>query len=131
MIEIWQADADGCHNHPADPNHAHADPNFAGFGRSDTRDGGRFKFETVKPGRVQGQAPHINMRVFSRGMLVHANTRLYFGDEASNNEDPVLAVVPSERRHTLIAQLQTGAGLPTYHLDIVLQGAGETVFFTP
>ncbi len=131
MIEIWQADTNGIYSHPADPNHANADPNFIGFGRSDTRDGGRFKFETVKPGSVQGQAPHINVRVFSRGMLVHAITRLYFGDEVANGQDAVLALVPSERRTTLIAQLQTGHGLPTYQFNIVLQGEGETVFFTP
>jgi protocatechuate 3,4-dioxygenase, alpha subunit len=131
MIEIWQADASGTFNHPADPKHANADPHFIGFGRSDTRDEGRFKFETVKPGSVQGQAPHINVRVFSRGMLVHAITRLYFGDEAANDHDPVLALVPSERRNTLLAHLQTSNGLPTYQFNIVLQGEGETVFFTP
>jgi protocatechuate 3,4-dioxygenase alpha subunit len=131
MIEIWQADANGIFAHPADPQHANADPNFIGFGRSDTRDGGRFRFETVKPGRVQGQAPHVNVRVFSRGMLTHAVTRLYFGDEAANDQDPVLALVPSERQSTLIAQLQSEGGLPTYALNLVLQGEHETVFFTP
>jgi protocatechuate 3,4-dioxygenase alpha subunit len=131
MIEIWQADADGIYNHPADPNHAQADPRFLGFGRSDTRDNGRYSFTTVKPGRVGDQAPHVNVHVFSRGMLIHAHTRLYFSDEPSNASDPVLALVPAERRRTLIAQLQPDSGLPTYCCDIVLQGADETVFFAP
>ena len=131
MVEIWQADAGGVYNHPADPNCASADPNFSGFGRSDTREGGRFCFETVKPGRVQNQAPHVNVRVFARGMLVHAVTRLYFADEPANVQDPVLGLVPSERRHTLMAQLQAASGLPTYQCNLVMQGAGETVFFTP
>ena len=131
MVEIWQADANGYFNHPADPNHTNADPNFTGFGRSDTHNAGQFKFETVKPGSVQGQAPHVNVRVFSRGMLVHVITRLYFGDEPANAYDAVLALVPNERRNTLIAQLQDGRSLPTYQFNIVLQGADETVFFTP
>jgi protocatechuate 3,4-dioxygenase alpha subunit len=131
MIEIWQADAGGIYNHPADPSHAQADPHFPGFGRSDTRDGGRFSFTTVKPGRVGDQAPHVNVHVFARGMLIHAHTRLYFSDESSNASDPVLAHVPAERRHTLIAQLQPGSGWPTYCGSIVLQGADETVFFAP
>ena len=131
MVEIWQADANGIYNHPADPNHAKADAHFTGFGRSDTRNNGHFYFETVKPGSVQGQAPHVNVRVFSRGMLVHAITRLYFFDEPANTSDPVLSLVPAERRGTLIARLQTNTGLPTYDLNLVLQGAGETIFFTP
>ena len=131
LVEIWQADANGIYAHPADPNHANADPNFTGFGRSDTRAAGQFRFDTVKPGRVQGQAPHVNVRVFSRGMLVHAITRMYFADEPANDQDAVLALVPSERRRTLLAVLQTSGGIPTYQFNIVLQGEGETVFFTP
>lgn len=132
MLEIWQADANGYHNHPADPNYAKADPNFSGLGRCDTVNNGRFEFQTVKPGRVEGQAPHVNVRVFSRGMLIHANTRMYFGDEAAANaDDVVLSLVPVERRDTLIAPLIPSNGLPTYRFNLVLQGNGETVFFTP
>jgi protocatechuate 3,4-dioxygenase alpha subunit len=64
-------------------------------------------------------------------MLTHAVTRFYFGDETANDQDPVLALVPRERRNTLIAQLQTDGGLTTYQINVVLQGVGETVFFTP
>ena len=50
------------------------------------------------------QAPHINVTVFARGMLVHAYTRIYFGDEPLNETDPVLSSVKDKnRRHTLIA----------------------------
>ena len=129
MIEVWQADAAGIHDHPQDPRHADADPALSGFGRSDTRSAGHFKFETVKPGTVQGQAPHLTLRVFSRGMLLHANTRAYFDDEPANAHDPVLSRVPLARRGTLIAKRQPMAAIPTYALDIVLQGDGETVFF--
>ena len=53
-------------------------------------------------------------------------TRLYFDDEAANAEDPILEMVPANRRRTLIARrLAEGR----YHFDIVLQGQDETVFF--
>lgn len=137
MVEIWQADAQGIYDHPADPRHDRADKHFRGFGRADTVDDGQFSFKTVKPGRVpwdnqQDQAPHINVRVFARGMLTHALTRLYFSDESSNQTDPVLNMIAdAERRRTLIAVLQESEDLPAYCFDIVLQGDSETVFFNP
>ena len=135
LVELWQADAQGIYNHPEDPRQAEADPNFQGFGRSGTAGEG-FVFKTIRPGPVPSpdggqQAPHIFVRVFSRGMLIHANSRLYFSDEPANAEDPVLAAVPAARQHTLIAQLQPGRDLPTYRFDIHLQGENETVFFEP
>jgi protocatechuate 3,4-dioxygenase alpha subunit len=132
LIEIWQADAQGYFNHPADPNRAQADPAFAGFGRSATVDDGTFFFETIKPGALPGtprSAPSINVRVFARGMLIHAVTRLYFGDEAANATDPVLAAIDPARRQTLVAQREATDGLPCYRFDIRLHGDGETVFF--
>jgi len=134
MLEIWQADAGGIYNHPADPRRAQADPDFSSFGRAATDPNGEYQFKTVKPGTVPGddgqQAPHINLRVFARGMLIHAITRLYFPDETANDTDPVLAAVPDPgRRSTLLASAVPGEDLPTYQFDIVLQGEKETVFF--
>jgi protocatechuate 3,4-dioxygenase alpha subunit len=136
LVEIWQADARGYFNHPADPQQAQADPFFRGFGRSDTMDEGHFRFKTIKPGPVtwaeaQLQAPHINVRLFARGMLIHAVTRLYFSDEPANERDPVLASLAPARRQTLIARLEEGDDLPCYCFDIRLQGEPETVFFDP
>lgn len=135
LVELWQADANGHFNHPADPAQSKADPFFAGFGRSDTVKEGRFCFKTIKPGVIASeekkQAPHISVHVFARGMLIHALTRLYFSDEGANQSDPILLSVPEARRHTLIAQRQENAGLPTYRFLIHLQGKEETVFFNP
>ena len=64
--------------------------------------------------------------VFMRGLLQATRARIYFSDEASNAEDGILALVPAERRHTLVAQAQ-GKGL--YHWDVRMQGPDETVFF--
>ncbi len=136
LVEIWQADAKGRFSHPADPEYAKFDPDFRGFGRADTVSG-QYAFMTIKPGCVpfdkhRQQAPHINVRVFARGMLIHAYTRLYFSDEeVANAADPVLTLVDEERRSTLIAVREDRGGLPVYHFDIVLQGNHETVFFQP
>ena len=133
MLEIWQADAQGRYAHPRD---ARARPNikFKGFGRSATDKDGEFSFDTIKPGSVPGpngkpQAPHIVFCIFSRGMLRQIYTRLYFPDEAANAGDPILALVPSDRRGTLIAHKAMQGDLPVYRFDIRVQGAGETVFF--
>ncbi len=136
FLEIWQADSQGFFNHPADPNCQQADKHFRGFGRSGTVNGGRYEFLTVKPGSFPGrdgqaQAPYINVRIFARGMLIHAYTRLYFSDEALNESDSVLNAIEPARRPTLIAMKQDVAGLPTYRFDIHMQGENETVFFEP
>lgn len=128
MIEIWQADARGRYAHPADPRGSNLA--FTGFGRygTGTDTALRFMFETIKPGSVEGQAPHITMCVMCRGMLSHAFTRIYFSDEA-NGDDAVLATVPADRRGTLIAErVEMAAGI-VYRFDVHLQGARETVFF--
>lgn len=131
MIEIWQADASGRYAHPADPRGSNS--SFKGFGRcgTGTDPEARFVFDTVKPASVDGtQAPHVNVIVFMRGMLVHAHTRLYFSDEAAANaKDPVLLSVPADRRATLIAELQAASAGPVYRFDIHMQGDRETVFF--
>lgn len=131
MIEIWQADAQGRYAHPADPRGSNAD--FRGFGRfgTGTDPDSRFIFDTVKPGAIgDGQAPHVNVIVFMRGILVHAFTRLYFSDEAAANAaDPVLSSVPEDRRHTLVAERREGPTGTVYRFDIHMQGADETVFF--
>jgi protocatechuate 3,4-dioxygenase alpha subunit len=131
MIEVWQADGRG--RYPgASPELANA--RFKGFGRSETIDG-NWRFLTVKPGPVPGpagatQAPHLNVGIFARGILKRLFTRIYFDDERANAEDPILALVPAERRATLIARRDgEHEGLPRYVLDIHLQGDDETVFF--
>jgi protocatechuate 3,4-dioxygenase alpha subunit len=133
MIEIWQADSQGRYAHPRD-NRALPNTQFKGFGRSATDKDGVYAFDTVKPGPVPGpdgqqQAPHIVVCIFSRGMLRQIYTRLYFSDEAANGADPILAMVPEERRGTLIAHKQAGAKTSVYRFDIRVQGENETVFF--
>ncbi len=136
LLEIWQADAQGFFNHPADPHYERADKHFKGFGRASTNQAGHFEFITVKPGRTPGrngepQEPYIDVRVFARGMLIHAYTRLYFPDESVGETDPVLKTIEPQRRATLIAIREESTYMPTYRFDIHLQGENETVFFEP
>lgn len=131
MIEIWQADGQGRYAHPLDERGSNT--GFKGFGRvgTGTDPEHRFIFHTVKPGSVDGrQAPHINVIVLMRGLLLHTYTRIYFSDEAeANARDPALSAVPAERRTTLIAARETGLDGPVYRFDIRMQGENETVFF--
>lgn len=127
LLEVWQADAEGRY-----PQAAHgSNSGFRGFGRVGTDAEGGFRFETIKPGQVAGpkgtlQAPHLGVIVFCRGLLSHAFTRIYFADEPSNADDPILALVEDERRNTLVARRrETGH----YTWNVVLQGDDETVFF--
>lgn len=114
MIETWQADADGTFG-----------TGFRGFGRCPTDEAGRWEIFTVKPGRIgDGQAPHVDVNVFARGMLNRCVTRIYFADE-DNDADPVLATVPEERRATIVA----APGPDGYRFDVYVQGERETVFF--
>jgi protocatechuate 3,4-dioxygenase alpha subunit len=130
LLEIWQADAHGKYAHPDDTQVKPPTPGFKGFGRVPTDENGVFRFATVKPGRVPGpggapQAPHLLVAVFMRGLLKHLLTRIYFPDDPANAADPVLKLVPAQRRSTLIAT-KSNDGL---EWNVILQGENETVFF--
>lgn len=131
VIETWQADAQGRYAHPEDTREKLNEPEFKGFGRVMSDRQGAFRLTTIKPGRVPGpgntvQAPHLVVIVFMRGLLKHLHTRVYFPDDPANAEDPILALVPPERRPTLIAR---AAGNNVLEWNVVLQGPDETVFF--
>lgn len=130
-LEVWQANSHGRYASPEDRQDKPLEPAFRGYGRSLTDDEGAFRFGTIKPGRVPGphgklQAPHLNVTVFMRGLLKHLQTRMYFPDDPANGEDPILALVPAERRQTLVARRAADGSL---EWNIVLQGKNETVFF--
>jgi len=116
-VEIWQSSPP-------------ADEHFTGFGRAATDGEGRFRFKTLMPGPVPGpgnsqQAPHLALTILARGLLIHLTSRVYFDGQPENENDPILELVPPERRGTLIA-IKTG---DEWTLDLHLQGEKETVFF--
>ncbi|WP_051935649.1 protocatechuate 3,4-dioxygenase subunit alpha [Deinococcus sp. YIM 77859] len=125
LIEVWQADASG--RYASDD----AAP-FHGYSRTHTRtEGNVYTIRTIKPGSAgPGLAPRLNVWLGMRGLLTHLITAVYFSDE-DNSADPVLALVPPERRHTLIARREETPDGPVYRFDFRMQGQDETVFFAP
>jgi protocatechuate 3,4-dioxygenase alpha subunit len=133
VVEIWQANSLGKYQHPEDTQQKPDDPDCYGFGRLPVGEDGCCQFETIKPGRVPGpgdswQAPHFNLSIFARGLLKRLVTRAYFGDDPGNAEDPILAVVPVERRETLMAQPDPSRP-GNWLFEIRFSGTDETVFF--
>lgn len=121
MLEIWCADLHGCYQQNS----------HEGFTRLRTNANGSFHFKTIKPGlvpydEVRMQAPHLLVLVYMRGLLRHLVTRMYFQGEAANATDPVLQLVPDDRRATLVA---TPTAPGQLEWTIVMRGEGETAFF--
>ena len=138
LLEVWQANAAGRYNHPADKQtDKELDEDFRGWGRTCSDfDSGIWRFDTIKPGAVTGRdgrmmAPHLNLWIVARGINIGLNTRMYFSDEqAANETDPVLNLIEWEvRRNTLIGKREKRGNEVVYTFDVFLQGEKETVFF--
>ncbi len=107
------------------------------FTRVGTDAAGAYTLRTMRPRAVRGagslaSVPYVSLAIFARGLLNHLYTRVYFPDEAVNASDAILLRVPADRRATLIATRDSerpDESELAYRFDIVLQGAGETVFF--
>jgi protocatechuate 3,4-dioxygenase, alpha subunit len=102
------------------------------FGRMPTDEDGTCVFETIRP-RVSSNesrniSPHLFVCLFARGLLRQLHTRIYFAGDPALDRDPVLALVPHDRRQTLLARPDPGDGR-RWTFDLRLQGADETVFF--
>ncbi|RDE09722.1 protocatechuate 3,4-dioxygenase subunit alpha [Pelagibacterium lacus] len=130
VVEIWQADAGGIYNSPAE-HRTGADPHCIGWGRQAADENGRFVFDTIKPGAVPApnggfMAPHITFWIVARGINIGLQTRMYFSDEAdANRKDPILAKARMIGRDgTMIGQREGDS----VTFDIYLQGENETVF---
>lgn len=130
VVEVWQADASGAY--PGVPDREPPTPGlaFLGWGRLGTDEQGTCQFQTIRPGRVQTgdgrlAASHFNVCLFARGLLRHVFTRIYFAGDPALSDDPVLALVPDDRRETLLARAEGDAWV----FDLRMQGERETVFF--
>jgi protocatechuate 3,4-dioxygenase alpha subunit len=131
-IEIWQANAEGKYAHPADTQDKPLEQSFSGFARIPTDDQGFFRFTTIKPGSVPApdgrpQARHLVVGVLMRGLLKGLVTRAYFPGEPLNAQDPVLNLIESTRRKTLILN-QSPERKDLFTWEIHMQGEHETVF---
>ncbi len=123
LIEIWQRGPDGAV--AREPGSVHRDGyTFTGWGQAATDPDGHYSFSTVLPGAGPGGAdPMFAVCVFARGLLDRLFTRAYIATDDSH--DIFLDSLENERRETLVARAEADR---SYIFDIVLQGAGETVF---
>jgi protocatechuate 3,4-dioxygenase alpha subunit len=138
VVEIWQADADGRFDHPADRRNTPVDRNFAFWGRSITDADGCYAFRTIKPGAVPAaadgpSAPHIAMTLLGSGLMRRLVTRVYFPDDPRNADDLLLRRIADDGvRSRLVARRAERSDIPDGALalmfDIVLRGSDETPF---
>jgi protocatechuate 3,4-dioxygenase alpha subunit len=136
IVEIWQPDSSGIFRHPLDPRCAEADPGFSGWGRARTDAEGNYHFRTVLPGSYTEdgppRCPHINVMILGIGLTHRLVTTIFFADEASAVDDPVLNCVPEGSRARLFAAREPSLdadGLAAYRFDLILRGENETPFF--
>ena len=111
VVEIWQADSKGSLD----------SADFFGWGRAATDANGVYRFRTIKPGAIEGRAPHINFLLLYSGLMRHLQTVMFF----DATRDPVLEAVPAAARERLVAKREG----TVYRFDIRLRGDGETPFF--
>jgi protocatechuate 3,4-dioxygenase beta subunit len=140
LIEIWQANAAGRYAHAVDDHPAPLDPNFDGAGRCMTDSEGRYRFITIKPGaypwrnhRNAWRPAHIHFSLFGRAFTQRLVTQMYFPGDPLFAQDPIFNSVPDPAaRQRLIARFDLDLTEPDwalgYRWDIVLRGAGATVF---
>ncbi|MEM6728200.1 MAG: protocatechuate 3,4-dioxygenase subunit alpha [Pseudomonadota bacterium] len=128
LLEVWQPNAHGIF-----ADRGPVEPGFRGWGRIACNfDTGVYTIDTVKPGAVGDDAPHLTLWIVARGINVGLNTRMYFPeDTAAHATDAALSLIPdADARGTLLPEPGVAEeGHILYRFDIRLQGDGETVFF--
>ena len=123
-VEIWQCDAQGAYLHSKGQSGDKRDLHFQGFGRFVTGVRGEYLFRTIKPVPYPGRAPHIHLKVKSKGkdLLV---TQCYIKGDARNEKDgPLRRVTDPKQRAALEVAFEpipsSKAGELTARFDVVL-----------
>lgn len=116
LVEVWHVDADPTGR-----------ARYGAWARAVTDESGRYVLHTRVPDRrPTGEAPHLTLSIFARGLLDRLVTRIYLPwEERANRRDPVFSAVDEARRPTLVAS----GDRPNLTFDIRLRGRDETVFF--
>ncbi len=138
LIEIWQANAAGRYDHPADRHDAPLDPHFLGVARVMTDANGGYRLTTVKPGAYPWRnhynawrPQHIHFSLFGPGFATRLITQMYFPGDPLLALDPIFNSVPDESaRQRLIASFDIALTVPEhalgYRFDLVLRGRDAT-----
>jgi protocatechuate 3,4-dioxygenase beta subunit len=124
-VEIWQCDAQGRYHHPGDFR-GPADPNFQGYGRTQSRHDGAWRFRTIKPVSYPGRTPHIHFIVSVPG-YPRLTTQMYVQGEPLNKEDSLYQSLGSVRRRESVTVKLSPApkiapGVVAGHFDVVIGG---------
>jgi protocatechuate 3,4-dioxygenase, beta subunit len=138
IVEIWQANASGRYQHPADQHDAPTDPNFRGEGRVYTDADGWYRFTSIKPGAYPWRnhhnawrPNHIHFSFFGGGFAQRLVTQMYFWGDPLLALDPVFLSIPDEAaRNRLVCSLDMNVTEPEwalgYRWDDVLRGREAT-----
>ena len=100
-IEIWQCDAFGAYHHRRDRGDI-AEPEFQGYGYTQTGSEGGYRFRTITPTSYPGRTPHIHVKVSQPGME-SLTTQLYIEGEPQNQHDFLFNAIAISKRPDVLA----------------------------
>lgn len=111
-VELWQCNAAGRYDHPADTNTAALDPGFQGFAQLRTDRAGEFQITTIKPAPYPAgpgwmRAPHIHMDAI--GTSARGTYQMMFDDPLLSQDRVVTPLSREELAQTLARPLSRGA----------------------
>jgi protocatechuate 3,4-dioxygenase beta subunit len=97
LLDFWQADADGRYDNRG----------YRLRGHQFTDGDGRYRLETVVPGRYPGRTRHLHVKVQApQGPVL--TTQLYFAGDGGNAEDPIFSAALLMSGGTMAAQGPSG-----------------------
>lgn len=103
LIDVWHADDRGAYDNSG----------YRLRGHQFTDDQGRYRLETIAPGRYPGRTRHFHLKVQApKGPVL--TTQLYFPDEPANASDPLF-------KRELVLRVEDGAGAKMATFDFVLR----------
>ena len=119
-VEIWQCDARGQYHHVGEPE---GDPDFQGFGFTNTDAEGRYAFRTIRPVPYPGRTPHIHFSVLEGGKH-RLTSQMFIEGEPRNERDGLYRYLGRDAQRLVTMKLEdaprdSGAKLRGA-LDIVL-----------
>ena len=126
-LDLWQANAFGRYDHPADPAKAPLDPAFQGAAVLKTDKDGRFRFRTIPPGPYGNRARHIHFDVTGRRRRLV--TQMFFPGERNEDDRLYQGIFTQAQKAAAVGRLAAAPaekGTPLYMWDVVLIGEPNT-----
>lgn len=127
-IQIWHANSFGIYEHEKG-NFNKKDKNFKGSGATITDNLGYYRFLTIFPGSINGDAPHVNFIIQHKDFFP-IETTMFFENHDSNLQDPILNTeVDEQKRYLLVAKAEkinkNSQEDIKYRFDITLEGKNK------